>query len=311
MYSTSHGPRVDTEKGGGTLKVEISGLRKEYEGGVVGLHETSLTIGEGIFALLGPNGAGKSTLMSMLTTLLEPTGGTATVDGYDIRKQKDDVRAILGYLPQDFGLYPSLTVFETLDYIGLLYNLKDNADREARISNAMRRVNLTDVRARLIAHLSGGMRQRVGLAQAILNDPKLLIVDEPTAGLDPEERIRVRSMLTELGRDRVVILSTHLIEDVAAVADIVAILHKGRIRFVGTPAGMRDTVRDRVWEIRTNADSLAEMRHGLTETSLQREGDSVLIRVISDAPPTPEARQVEPTLDDAYIGLMGAGDANG
>ncbi len=249
--------------------------------------------------------------MSMLTTLLEPTGGTATVDGYDIRKQKDEVRAILGYLPQDFGLYPSLTVFETLDYIGLLYNLKDNADREARISNAMRRVNLTEVRARLIAHLSGGMRQRVGLAQAILNDPKLLIVDEPTAGLDPEERIRVRSMLTELGRDRVVILSTHLIEDVAAVADSVAILHKGRIRFVGTPAGMRDTVRDRVWEIRTNADSLAEMRHGLTETSLQREGDSVLIRVISDAPPTPEARQVEPTLDDAYIGLMGAGDASG
>jgi ABC-type multidrug transport system ATPase subunit len=140
------------------------------------------------------------------------------------------VRSLLGYLPQDFGLYPSLTVFETLDYIGLLYNLSDTSLRQSRIEEAMTRVNLADVRNRQIAHLSGGMRQRVGLAQALLNEPKLLIVDEPTAGLDPEERIRVRSMLTELGRDRVVILSTHLIEDVAAIADTVAVLHHGPTR---------------------------------------------------------------------------------
>ena len=279
-------------------------MRKDYEGGVVGLYETTLSIGQGIFALLGPNGAGKSTLMSMLTTLLEPTSGTARVGGYDIRTQKHEVREILGYLPQDFGLYPSLSVFETLDYIGLLYNIRHTADRQARIEEAMARVNLTDVRDRAVAHLSGGMRQRVGLAQALLNKPKLLIVDEPTAGLDPEERIRVRSMLTELGQDRVVILSTHLIEDVAAVADTVAVLHQGRIRFHGTPDEMRNAVSGRVWEVQVAGDRMASIRQEAIETGLQRSGDRIKVRIISDEPPDPSASLAEPTMDDAYIGLM-------
>ncbi len=270
----------------------------------MGLYETTITIGQGIFALLGPNGAGKSTLMSMLTTLLEPTCGTARVGGFDVRTQKHEVRNILGYLPQDFGLYPSLSVFETLDYIGLLYNIRDTADRKARIEEAMARVNLTDVRDRAIAHLSGGMRQRVGLAQALLNKPKLLIVDEPTAGLDPEERIRVRSMLTELGQDRVVILSTHLIEDVAAVADTVAVLHEGRIRFHGTPEEMRNSVRGRVWEIQVTGDRMASIRQAAIETGLQRSGDRIKVRIVADEAPDPAALAVEPTMDDAYIGLM-------
>ncbi len=296
-----------SQRGADKLKVEIEGLRKDYDGGVVGLYETDLTIGEGIFALLGPNGAGKSTLMSMLTTLLEPTAGSARVAGFDIRHRKEQVRGVLGYLPQDFGLYPSLTVFETLDYIGLLYNLRDRAERTSRIEEAIARVNLGEVRDRQIAHLSGGMHQRVGLAQALLNNPKLLIVDEPTAGLDPEERIRVRSMLTELGRDRVVILSTHLIEDVAAIADTVAVLHRGRIRYVGTPAGMRDTVRGQVWQISAAGDRLSEIRGRYTETALQRDGDRVLVRVIAEEAPGDGATPVEPTLDDAYIGLMREG----
>lgn len=270
----------------------------------MGLYETTMTIGQGIFALLGPNGAGKSTLMSMLTTLLEPTCGTARVGGFDVRTQKHEVRNILGYLPQDFGLYPSLSVFETLDYIGLLYNIRDTADRKARIEEAMARVNLTDVRDRAIAHLSGGMRQRVGLAQALLNKPKLLVVDEPTAGLDPEERIRVRSMLTELGQDRVVILSTHLIEDVAAVADTVAVLHEGRIRFHGTPEEMRNSVRGRVWEIQVTGDRMASIRQAAIETGLQRSGDRIKVRIVADEAPDPAALAVEPTMDDAYIGLM-------
>lgn len=270
----------------------------------MGLYETDLTIGEGIFALLGPNGAGKSTLMSMLATLLEPTRGTARVGGYDIRRRKDKVREILGYLPQDFGLYPSLTVYETLDYIGLLYNQRDAALRSQRIEEAIARVNLGEVRDRLVAHLSGGMHQRVGLAQALINDPRLLIVDEPTTGLDPEERVRVRSMLTELGRDRVVILSTHLIEDVAAIADTVAVLHRGKIRYVGTPSGMRETLRGRVWEITASGDDLADIRRSFTETALQRDGDRVRIRVLSETAPAADAQPVEPTLDDAYIGLM-------
>jgi len=274
---------------------------------VVGLYETDLTIGEGIFALLGPNGAGKSTLMSMLTTLLEPTRGTARIGGHDVRRDKQQVRALLGYLPQDFGLYPSLSVIETLDYIGLLYNLTDASGRTARIEEAMSRVNLTEVRDRPIAHLSGGMRQRVGLAQALLNEPKLLIVDEPTAGLDPEERIRVRSMLTELGRDRVVILSTHLIEDVAAIADTVAVLHQGRIRFHGRPDEMRATARGRVWEISARGDELAAIRHEYVETALQRDGDRITVRIVADNAETRDARPVEPSMDDAYISLMREG----
>lgn len=274
----------------------------------MGLYETDLVIEEGIFALLGPNGAGKSTLMSMLATLLEPTRGTAHVGGYSIRRQKDKVREILGYLPQDFGLYPSLTVFETLDYLALLYNIRDPAERRRRIAEAMAWVNLEEVQHRLIRELSGGMHQRVGLAQALLNNPKLLIVDEPTAGLDPEERIRVRSMLTELGRDRVVILSTHLIEDVAAVADTVAVLHRGRIRYRGTPQGMRETVRGKVWELVASSEELPAIRSQYTETALQRDGDQARVRVLAEAPPAPSARSVEPTLDDAYIGLMREGD---
>src|SRR6185503_18302975 len=151
----------------------------------------------------------------------------------DVRRQKDEIRHILGYLPQDFGLYPALTAYETLDYIALLYNITDPTVRKSRIEESLERVNITDVRNRQVGGFSGGMKQRVGLAQALLNSPKLLIVDEPTAGLDPEERIRVRSLLAELGGERVIILSTHLIEDVEAVADRVAILHKGKIRFIG------------------------------------------------------------------------------
>jgi ABC-type multidrug transport system ATPase subunit len=274
---------------------------------VVGLYETDLTVGEGIFALLGPNGAGKSTLMSMLTTLLEPTRGTARIGGFDVRREKHQVRSLLGYLPQDFGLYPSLTVFETLDYIGLLYNLSDTSLRQSRIEEAMTRVNLADVGNRQIAHLSGGMRQRVGLAQALLNEPKLLIVDEPTAGLDPEERIRVRSMLTELGRDRVVILSTHLIEDVAAIADTVAVLHQGRIRFAGRPDEMRATARGRVWEVTATGAELAALRRDQVETALQRDGDRITVRIVADALDWPTAKPVEPTMDDAYISLMREG----
>jgi ABC-type multidrug transport system ATPase subunit len=275
----------------------------------VGLYETNLTIGQGIFALLGPNGAGKSTLMSMLTTLLEPTAGTARVGGHDIRHEKHEVRQLLGYLPQDFGLYPSLTVFETLDYIGLLYNIRSTAERTQRIEDAMARVNLTDVRDRPVGHLSGGMRQRVGLAQALLNEPKLLIVDEPTAGLDPEERIRVRSMLTELGQDRVVILSTHLIEDVAAIADTVAVLHQGRIRFTGTPDSMRTAVKGRVWEVQATGSELAAIRAQYVETALQRTGERITVRIIADRLDNPTAVSVDPTMDDAYIGLMHAGPA--
>jgi ABC-2 type transport system ATP-binding protein len=279
-------------------------LSKTYEGGVVGLHETTLTIEEGVFALLGPNGAGKSTLMTIIATLQEPSAGTVRVSGYDVRKQKHEVRGLLGYLPQDFGLYPALSVYETLDYMGILCNMEDPVARRKRIDEAMERVNLTGVRNRLIGALSGGMRQRVGLAQAFLNAPKLLIVDEPTAGLDPEERIRVRSLLAELGGERVIMLSTHVIEDVEAVADRVAVLHRGRVRFSGTITQMLDTVRGKVWQVDLPTAELAGFRGRYLETGLLREGDRVRLRLVADDVREPGARPVDPTLEDAYIRLM-------
>jgi ABC-2 type transport system ATP-binding protein len=274
----------------------------------VGLQETNLTITDGIFALLGPNGAGKSTLMSILATLLEPTQGTALVDGHDVRREKDAIRQLLGYLPQDFGLYPILTAYETLDYMALLCNIHDPAARRERIEALLERMNLTEVRNRAVGGFSGGMLQRVGLAQALLNSPKLLIVDEPTAGLDPEERIRVRSLLAELGGERVILLSTHLIEDVEAVADRVAILHRGKVRFIGDVAGMLEQVRGKVWEIDTTPEELPGLRGRYLETGLVREGRRLHIRVVSDTADDPGFRAVEPTLEDAYIWLMREGN---
>ncbi len=271
---------------------------------MVGLHETSLQIEEGVFALLGPNGAGKSTLMSIIATLQEPSTGTVRVAGYDVRKQKHEVRGLLGYLPQDFGLYPALTVFETLDYMGILCNMDDTNARRQRINEAMERVNLTAVRDRLISALSGGMKQRVGLAQAFLNSPKLLIVDEPTAGLDPEERIRVRSLLAEMGGERVILLSTHVIEDVEAVADRVAVLYRGRVRFAGTITEMMDTVRGKVWQIEAATADLAAFRGRYLETGLLRDGGRVHLRVVADEMAEQGAHGVDPTLEDAYIRLM-------
>ena len=242
--------------------------------------------------------------MSILATLLEPTTGTALIDGHDVRKQKHEIRSILGYLPQDFGLYPVLSAYETLDYMALLCNIHNQAERKEQIEGLLKRMNLTSVRDRPVGGFSGGMRQRVGLAQALLNSPKLLIVDEPTAGLDPEERIRVRSLLAELSGERVILLSTHLIEDVQAVADKVGILHKGKLRYVGDIAGMLNAVRDKVWELDVKPEELPEIRGTYIETGLIREGDRLRIRIAADSVNRPGSRHVEPNLEDAYIWLM-------
>jgi ABC-type multidrug transport system ATPase subunit len=226
------------------------------------------------------------------------------VGGYDVRRQKHEVRALLGYLPQDFGLYPALTTYETLDYTAILCNIEDPATRHERIVGAMDRVNITAESKRAVGTLSGGMKQRVGLAQAFLNSPRLLIVDEPTAGLDPEERIRVRSLLAELGGDRVILLSTHVIEDVEAVADRVAVLHRGRVRFHGTITEMLNTVRGKVWQVDLPTADLQSFRGRYLETGLLREGQRVKVRIVADDVTEVGAHLVEPTLEDAYIRLM-------
>jgi ABC-type multidrug transport system ATPase subunit len=292
------------------MNIHIDHLTKEYEGGILALQDVVLEMGPGVFGLLGPNGSGKTTLMSILATLLAPTRGTIRVDGWDIRRDKAEIRRILGYLPQDVGLYPSMTVLEFLDYMALLYMINDPKRRRTAIDESMEHTNLVALRDRAVGTLSGGQQQRVGIAQAILNAPRLLIVDEPTTGLDPEERIRLRSLLAELGEDRVVLLSTHIAADIEAVADHLAILRRGRVRFSGTPEQLLEGIAGKTWSVETSRRGLAELRARYRETGVYRTAASIQVRIVADDVDLPGAHRVEPTLEDAYVCAMGqAADA--
>ncbi len=218
------------------LQLSIRGVVKRYRGNVLGLDDFSLEIGPGVLGLLGPNGAGKSTLMRILATVTRPTAGVVTWNGADITRDPDSLRAVLGYLPQDFGVYPNLSALEFLEYVAAAKGLAGRAAR-ARIEALLELVNLTDAARRPLGGFSGGMRQRVGIAQALLNDPRLLIVDEPTAGLDPEERVRFRNLLAELSGERIVILSTHIVSDVEATAGRIALIQRGRLVARGDARG--------------------------------------------------------------------------
>jgi ABC-2 type transport system ATP-binding protein len=284
--------------------IETVQLTKVYDGKVKALDSVSLSAETGVLGLLGPNGSGKSTLMSITATLLEPTQGTVLVDGLDVRKNKPEIRRRIGYLPQDVGLYPNLTVFETLDYMGLLYELNDAKDRLARIDRVLQRLNLTHLRDRQIHTLSGGMRQRVALAQAILPEPSVLIVDEPTAGLDPEERIRVRSFFAELARECLVVLSTHIVADIEAVSSSLAVLRHGRLLYFGAPADLLASLEGKVWSMSIAPDGSIPVLDGFVETGLYRLPESVQVRGISDSKPEAGATSAAPNLEDAYIWLM-------
>jgi ABC-type multidrug transport system ATPase subunit len=245
--------------------------------------------------------------MRMLATLLEPSGGTALVDGHDIRYDQPAVRSLLGYLPQDFGLYPSLSVVECLDYMGLLAGLGRGKVRRARMDEVLERVNLTEFRSRKVGALSGGMKRRLGIAQAIIHEPRLLIFDEPTAGLDPEERIRVRNLLSELGGDRIIILSTHIVADVSSTAQTIAVMKRGRIIHHGTTADVIDTVRGKAWQVVTDDVGLASLQARYAVTEVQRELDGVLVRLVADEVDFPGVQARSPSLEDAYVWIMGEG----
>lgn len=284
----------------------VQNLTKTYKGGTRALDGVDLEVSGGMFGLLGPNGAGKTTLMRVLATLLLPDGGAATLDGTDLVRQPGDARRMVGYLPQEFGTYPSLTAFEYLDYLGLLCKLPAPR-RRRRIEELLAAVNLAPQRNQLTRRLSGGMKRRLGIAQALLNDPRLLIVDEPTAGLDPEERVRFRNLLADLGADRVVLLSTHIVEDVAHTCGSLAVIDKGSILFRGTPAELIALARGRVWTVlAANDDDAAALRRGGRVTSLIRTGQGISLRVVGpDRPAHPSAAPAEPTLEDAYMSIMG------
>lgn len=288
------------------MLVHTINLTKTYPGTVTAVHPMNIQLSDGVVGLLGPNGAGKTTLMRMLATLLEPSGGTALVDGHDIRYEKPAVRALLGYLPQEFGLYPSLSVQECLDYMGLLSGLTRTRERRARIEAVLEQVNLTEYRKRKVGALSGGMKRRLGIAQAVIHEPRLLIFDEPTAGLDPEERIRVRNLLSELGGDRIIILSTHIVADVASAARTIAVMNRGRIVFHGTPQQMLDAVRGRTWQVVADDAGLEQLRGTCTVTEVQREASGLLVRLVAEVVEFPGVQPRDPTLEDAYVWLMGS-----
>jgi len=288
------------------LELSIEGVSKSYPGRGLALDGFSLRLGPGVVGLLGPNGAGKSTLMRILATLTRPSAGTVLWNGVDVARTPDALRSVLGYLPQDFGVYPHLSAVEFLGYLAALKGLSPPKAR-LRIDELLNALNLWDARDVPLGEYSGGMRQRVGIAQALLNDPELLIIDEPTVGLDPEERVRFRNLVAELAGQRIVLLSTHIVSDVEATAARIAILHRGRLVAEGTPEALLEAVQGRVWEWLVPADEAAAVRARLLVTSTLRRPEGVQLRAVSDGPPAPGARAVAPTLEDAYLQLAAGG----
>ena len=280
------------------LSVERAG--KRYRAGNWGVKELSLSLSGGVVGLLGPNGAGKTTLMSMIATLTRPTEGRIVFDGADVAKEPDAVRRRLGFLPQDFGVYPNLTAFETLDYLARLKGVRDRA----KVAATLEKVGLHGVADRAVGGFSGGMRQRLGIAQALVADPDLLVVDEPTAGLDPEERVRFRNLLSEIGFGKLVLLSTHIVSDVESVATQIAVLREGRLVAFGPPEALLSEASGTAWEAVLPSDDLERRRGSLLVAHAVRHADGVHLRLVGREAPVPGAVPVEPTLEEAYLYFM-------
>jgi ABC-2 type transport system ATP-binding protein len=296
------------------MKLVIDSVSKRYKGNVWGLRDFSLELDPGVLALVGPNGAGKSTLMRILATITQATEGSVTWAGangnapVDIARSPDELRAVLGYLPQDFGVYPNLNAVEFLEYMAALKGLDARAAK-VRIGELLQVVNLFDVRKRPLGGYSGGMKQRLGIAQALLNDPQLLIVDEPTAGLDPEERVRFRNLLSDLAGERIVLLSTHIISDAEATATEIALINAGRLLRHGAPEDLLQAVQGLVWQWVIPSAQLSAAKQQYLISSTARRSDGVHLRVVATTPPSPDAQAVLPTLEDAYLHFIAA--ANG
>ena len=288
--------------------LDIRGLSKRYAD-VLALEDFTLSAGAGVLGLLGPNGAGKTTLMSILATVTRPSAGTFLWNGVDGVRQPLTVRRVLGYLPQDFGVYERLTAREFLRYLGRLKGLGER-DLARRVEAVLELVNLHGAAGRRLGSFSGGMRQRVGIAQALLGDPQLLIVDEPTVGLDPEERVRFRNLLSEIAHGRLVILSTHIVSDVEAVASQIAVLRHGRLVALATPEELLRRAAGRVFTAVVPSERLAEVQARLAVSSILRKADGMHVRFVGEGAAVPGARPVEPTLEDAYLLTnLAAGDA--
>ncbi|MDX1994598.1 MAG: ABC transporter ATP-binding protein [bacterium] len=284
--------------------IEITNLTKTYKGGIKALDNINLTIdSKGMFGLLGANGAGKTTLMRITAGLLQPTTGEISVFGHHLGtlRGKQGAKSVLGYLPQELGLFPTLNAYEFLDYIAILKGINDPKIRRRQVEEAIEKVRLTDAARRPLKTYSGGMKRRAGIAQAILGNPKLLIVDEPTTGLDPEERVRLRNLLSEMAKSCTVILSTHIVEDISYSCNDLAVIRKGQVLYRGTPAEMIGQARGKVWHITTQGE---QPNGGLTVVSTLQTQYGVQYRVLGDPSAYASAVPAEPTLEDGYIWLM-------
>jgi ABC-type multidrug transport system ATPase subunit len=292
------------------MNIVIQQLTKVYPGNVPALDNLSLTIPSGMFGLLGPNGAGKTTLLRIIAGLLRPTAGKVVVGAHDIstKKGSQEIKKLIGYLPQELGIYPDLSAYEFLDYVGTLKGLYDRKQRQQRVEEVLELVALHQAARRSLKTYSGGMKRRVGIAQALLNDPKVLIVDEPTVGLDPEERIRFRNLLSHLGTTHTVLLSTHIVEDIALACRYIVVMKQGHILFQGTVADLVKEIQNKVWLISTSERILPP--GDFTIVRMLNLGDTIQYRVVGDPPTTFSPTLTSPNLEDAYMWLLHASKKN-
>lgn len=286
------------------MELVIRGLSRTYPNGTRALNDVSLDVPSGMFGLLGRNGAGKSTLMRILATLQEPDEGTVRLGSLDVLRQKEEVRKLLGYLPQSFGFHPRARADRLLEHFAVLEGIVGRGERKDVVESLLRQTNLWEVRRHRLGTFSGGMRQRFGVAVALLGNPKLIIVDEPTAGLDPEERVRFMNLLSRIGEDSVVILSTHIVEDVEELCSRMAIIDGGEILLEAGPLRAVEALRGRVWRRGVTRAELQEMESDLPVISTRLLAGRTLVRVLSESPPGPGFEPVEPGLEDVYFSVM-------
>ncbi|MFG3700331.1 ABC transporter ATP-binding protein [Micromonospora sp. NPDC047620] len=284
--------------------LELNDITKIHKGRKRAVDGITMRLGTGVVGLLGPNGAGKSSLMRIAATVTRPTSGQLLFQGADVVAKPEVLRRQLGYLPQDFGAYPNLTAREFLSYLAAVKGLAARSAR-ARIDELLETVNLTEAVRRPLGRYSGGMLRRVGIAQALLADPRVVIVDEPTAGLDPQERVRFRNLLSELAADRLVLLSTHIVSDIESVANDIAIVAQGRLLRRGAPEQLLRTVTGHVWETVVGPDSVAAVQARHPVSRMVRTAHGVRVRLLSTTAPGPDATPVSPDLEDAYLAVVG------
>jgi ABC-type multidrug transport system ATPase subunit len=287
------------------LDIRISGLKMQYPGGKLALDGVSLDIGQGMFGLLGPNGAGKTSLIRILATLLKPTAGSIQIDGLDLDKQRKQIRKQIGYLPQEFTSFPKLTAREFLDYVARLKGIKSRKARFAMVDNVLESVGLSDARDRRADKLSGGMKRRLGIAQSLIGGPRILIIDEPTVGLDPEERVRFRNLLSDLTREeKIIVLSTHIVGDISSTCARLALLDEGKVVFTGPPGELVERTRGKVWKVDALPEEMdaVKMRYPVVSSVPSIAGYE--LRLVADAVPDRPASLVEPNLEDAYVYFM-------